>query len=216
MQGPRTYLVLVQNEHELRATGGFIAAVGRCLGRRRPFDGFDFDDSYALYSDRSTYPPAPLPMQQYMGIPLLVMRDANWSPDFPTTAQVARALYAQETGTQVDGVFTVDLNAVKQLIGALGALDVPGADEPITSDNIEQQVIRFWEKPVEASTTIASGMNKEWFGQRKDFIPAIARKALEPDSGWRMSTTVRCWLPCSPPWTNARSRSGSTIHRCKA
>jgi hypothetical protein len=111
------------------------------------------------------------------------MRDANWSPDFPTTAQVARALYAQETGMQVDGVFTIDLNAVKQLVGALGALDVPGADEPITSDNIEQQVIHFWETPVEAETTIASGMNMEWFGQRKDFIPAIARTALDRIQG---------------------------------
>lgn len=179
MEGPRTYLVLVQNSHELRATGGFIAAVGRVSVQGGRLTDFDFEDSYALYSDRSTYPPAPLPMQEYMRIPLLVMRDANWSPDFPTTAQVARALYAQETGTRVDGVFTIDLNAVKYLIGALGALNVPGADEPITGDNIEEQVIRFWEKPVGAATTIASGMNVEWFGQRKDFIPSIARAALD-------------------------------------
>jgi hypothetical protein len=183
MEGPRTYLVLVQNRDELRATGGFIAAVGRVSVDGGRLTDFDFEDSYALYSDRSTYPPAPQAMQQFMGIPLLVMRDANWSPDFPTTAQVARALYAQETGTQVDGVFTVDLNAVKRLIGALGALDVPGADEPITSDNIEQQVIRFWEKPVGASTSIAAGMNIDWFGQRKDFIPAIAREALNRIQG---------------------------------
>ena len=178
MEGPRTYLVLVQNSHELRATGGFIAAVGRVSVDGGRLVDFDFQDSYALYSDRSTYPPAPQAMQQYMGIPLLVMRDANWSPDFPTTAQVARALYAQETGTKVDGVFTIDLNAVKRLIGALGALTVPGADEPITRDNIEQQVIQFWEKPVGTDTSIAGGMSGEWFGQRKDFIPAIAREAL--------------------------------------
>ena len=92
-KGPRTYLVLVQNSHELRATGGFIAAVGRVSVDGGRLVDFDFQDSYALYSDRSTYPPAPQAMQQYMGIPLLVMRDANWSPDFPTTAQVARALY---------------------------------------------------------------------------------------------------------------------------
>ena len=183
MEGPRTYLVLVQNSHELRATGGFIAAVGRVSVDGGRLVDFDFQDSYALYSDRSTYPPAPQAMQQYMGIPLLVMRDANWSPDFPTTAQVARALYAQETGTQVDGVFTVDLSAVKHLIGALGALNVPGAEEPITSDNIEQQVIRFWEKPAGTDTSIAAGMSGEWFGQRKDFIPAIAREALNRIQG---------------------------------
>ncbi len=183
MEGPRTYLVLVQNRHELRATGGFIAAVGRVSVDGGRLTDFDFQDSYALYSDRGTYPPAPQAMQQFMGIPLLVMRDANWSPDFPTTAQVARALYAQETGTQVDGVFTIDLDAVKRLIGALGALSVPGADEPITSENIEQQVIHFWEKPAGADTSIAAGMSGEWFGQRKDFIPAIAREALNQIQG---------------------------------
>lgn len=183
MEGPRTYLVLVQNSHELRATGGFIAAVGRVSVDGGRLVDFDFEDSYALYSDRSTYPPAPQAMQQYMGIPLLVMRDANWSPDFPTTAQVARALYAQETGTQVDGVFTVDLSAVKHLIGALGALTVPGADEPITSDNIEQQVIHFWEKPVGSETSVAGDLTGAWFGQRKDFIPAIAREALNRIQG---------------------------------
>jgi hypothetical protein len=183
IDGPRTYLVLVQNNHELRATGGFIAAIGRVSVDNGRLTGFEFDDSYALYSDKSTYPPAPRPMQQYMNLPLLVMRDANWSPDFPTTAQVARAFYAQETGLEVDGVFTVDLNAVKHLIGALGALEVPGADEPITRDNIEAQVIRFWETPVGAETTIAGGLTDEWFAQRKDFIPAIARVALDRIQG---------------------------------
>jgi hypothetical protein len=183
LDGPRTYLVLVQNNHELRATGGFIAAVGRVSVDNGELKGFEFDDSYALYSDTSTYPPAPRPMQQYMNIPLLVMRDANWSPDFPTTAQVARAFYAQETGLEVDGVFTIDLNAVKHLIGALGALEVPGAGEPITGDNIEAQVIRFWETPVGAATTIAGGLTDEWFAQRKDFIPAIARAALDRIQG---------------------------------
>jgi hypothetical protein len=183
MDAPRTYLVLVQNNHELRSTGGFIAAVGRVSVEGGRLQGFDFQDSYELYSDTGVYPPAPRPMQEHMRIPLLVMRDANWSPDFPTTAEVARALYAQETGTQVDGVFTIDLNAVKHLIGALGSLEVPGAEEPITGANIEQQVIRFWEQPVGADKTIAEGMNMEWFGQRKDFIPAIAKAALDKVQG---------------------------------
>lgn len=178
MDAPRTYLMLVQNNHELRATGGFIAAVGKITLDKGSIVDFNFVDSYQVYSATSTYPPAPLPMQDYMGIPLLVMRDANWSPDLPTTAQVARALYAQDEGRQVDGVFTIDLNAVRHLIGALGSLDVPGAGEPITSDNIEQQVIHFWEKPTGAEQTAADGMNMDWWSQRKDFIPAIAKVAL--------------------------------------
>jgi hypothetical protein len=179
MDGPRTYLVLIQNNHELRPTGGFIAAVGRVTLEGGKLAGIDFVDSYKIFSDKSTYPAAPRPMQTHMGIPLLVMRDANWSPDLPTTAQVARALYAQDAATHVDGIVTVDLNAVKHMMGALGSLEVPGADEPITRENIEEQVIRFWERPVDVETTIESGWNAEWFAQRKEFIPAIARAALD-------------------------------------
>jgi hypothetical protein len=179
MDGPRTYLVLVQNNHELRPTGGFIAAVGRVSVDKGRLTDLDFADSYQFYSEQSTYPPAPQPMRDHMAIELLVMRDANWSPDFPTSAQMARALYAQETGVQVDGIFTVDLNAVKLLVGALGALDVPGADEPITADNIEEQVIRFWEKPATSDNVISDGWDIDWYTKRKDFVPAIAKAALE-------------------------------------
>ena len=179
MDAPRTYLLLVQNNHELRATGGFIAAVGRVTVDKGRLTDLDFVDSYQLYSDKSTYPPAPRPMREHMAIDLLVMRDANWSADFPTSAQMARALYAQETGVEVDGIFSVDLNAVKLLVGALGELQVPGADEPITGANIEDQVIRFWEKPVGSDATIGEQVNDEWFSRRKDFVPAIAKAALE-------------------------------------
>jgi hypothetical protein len=179
MDAPRTYLLLVQNNHELRPTGGFIAAVGRVSVDKGRLTELDFTDSYQFYSEKSTYPPAPLPMREHMAIELLVMRDANWSPDFPTSAQMARAFYAQETGIQADGVFTIDLNAVKLLVGALGELTVPGADEPITGENIEEQVIQFWEQPIGADSAIGDNWDMEWFNRRKDFMPAIAKAALE-------------------------------------
>lgn len=179
MDAPRTYLLLVQNNHELRSTGGFIAAVGQVTVDKGRLAALDFADSYQLYSDQNSYPPAPAPMRQHMGIELLVTRDANWSPDFPTSAQMVRALYAQETGVEVDGIFAIDLNAVKLLVSALGELQVEGADTPITGDNIEQQVILFWEKPIGSDSVLGEQWDMEWFDQRKDFVPAIAKAALE-------------------------------------
>jgi len=179
MDAPRTYLILVQNNHELRSTGGFIAAVGRVTVDKGKIADVEIVDSYQLYNDKGIYPPAPQPMRDHMAIELLVMRDANWSPHFPTSAQVAQTLYAQETGIRADGIFTVDLNAVKLLVGALGELDVPGADEPITGENIEEQVIAFWEKPAGSESVLGEQWDIEWFERRKDFIPAIAKAALE-------------------------------------
>ena len=78
----------------------------------------DFVDSYDIYRNDGVYPPAPTAMQQYMNIPLMLMRDANWSPDLPTAAKVARALYKSDTGVEIDGIVTVDLNAVKTIFDA--------------------------------------------------------------------------------------------------
>ncbi|MDQ3250315.1 MAG: DUF4012 domain-containing protein, partial [Chloroflexota bacterium] len=101
---PKTYLILVQNNHELRATGGFISALGTLTLDKGRVAALDFTDSYNLYRDDAQYPLPPAPMQRYMGIPLLLLRDANWSPDLPTTAKLIRALYAQDTGVMIDGL----------------------------------------------------------------------------------------------------------------
>jgi hypothetical protein len=112
-----------------------------------------------------------------MEIPLVFLRDANWSPDFPTTAQLAHSLYAQDAGVQVDGIATVDLRAVQLLVGALGPLTVEGADAPVTGENIIEQVQRFWDKPPDSDDTLESA-GGEWWKQRKDFMPILAKAAL--------------------------------------
>ena len=175
---PATYLLLVQNNQELRATGGFITAVGTLtLDRGRPTD-LSIKDSYQIYNQESQYSWAPEPMQRYMNIDLLLLRDANWSPDFPRTAQLAKAIYAQDAGQSVDGVVSADLRAVQLLFEALGPLTVPGAEEPITAANIMEQLKRFFEKPTESGAVLSSEVSGEWWAQRKDFMPALAGAAL--------------------------------------
>lgn len=55
-----------------------------------------------------------------MNIPVLVMRDANWSPDLPTAACVAEALYKSDVGLDIDGIVTIDLHVVRRIFTALG------------------------------------------------------------------------------------------------
>ncbi len=182
MDAPRTYLVLVQNNDELRATGGFISAVGRVTIDQGKVTELDFADSYKFYHEGGAYPWAPQAMQEYMKVYLMVLRDANWSPHFPTAARTARVLYERETGVPVDGVIAIDQQAVLHLLGAVEPLSVPGAETPITSANFEEQVIQFWDQPLPAGGEDAaadSNTAQDWFARRKDFIPAIAAVALE-------------------------------------
>lgn len=186
MNGAKTYLILVQNNHELRATGGFIAVVGRLTLEQGKLTALDFADSYSVYRADGRYPPAPAAMQTYMNIPVLVMRDANWSPDLPTAARVAKAIYKSDVGLEIDGIVTIDLHAVRRIFTALGEIQAPGLDTPITGENIEEQVVKMWERPAESNTAVGGDTQEElgaWWTQRKEFIPRLAQAALAKVQG---------------------------------
>ncbi len=181
-----TYLLLVQNNHELRATGGFITAAGTLTLDRGVPTELSFSDSHHIFSEENEYSWRLEPMREHMGIELPLLRDANWSPHFPASAALASTIYAQDTGVQVDGVVTVDLRAVQLLVGALGQIQVEGVEYPITAENIEDQIKLFFDQPIEAEE-FADIERKDqenvdewitWWRQRKDFIPTLASEAL--------------------------------------
>ncbi len=175
----RTYLILAQNNHELRATGGFLTAVGRLSLLDGRVVGLEFVDSYDASISRTdvTVPQAPLPVRRHMGIEIMLLRDANWSPDFPTTAQIMRTIYTQQTGQSVDGVIALDLHAVERFVSALEPLQLAGVDAPLTGATVIEQLAAFWAAPLDSDVSLAGG-DAAWWKQRKDFIPKLANAML--------------------------------------
>lgn len=175
----RTYLVLAQNNHELRATGGFLTAIGRISLLDGKVVSIEFMDSYDPSISRTDLPlpQAPEPVQKHMNIGVMLLRDANWSPDFPTTAQIVRTIYSQQTGRMVDGVITIDLQAVQLFVQALEPLKMAGVEEPLTGETVLEQLTAFWAAPLNSDATIASG-DAGWWKQRKDFIPKLVDAVL--------------------------------------
>ncbi len=175
MNGPVTYLVLVQNNHELRATGGFITGVGVLKVARGRVADLTFSDSYAVDNLEVSHPPAPPQIQKYMKADLLFLRDANWSPDLPTSARTIDSIYTGDKGVQVDGIITVDLRAVELLVGALGQVEVEGMDTPITGANVVAVIKELWGT---TPTGEQRGDFVEWWRSRKDFMPLMAQAIL--------------------------------------
>ena len=135
-EGPKTYLLLVQNEDELRPTGGFITAAGSLLLENGQISGMNFEDSGELDNWDKPYPVAPWQLRQYMNSPVLVFRDANWSPDFPTSALYAEHLYSYVRNHSVDGVIAFDQQMLVEILSALGPIELENAPYPIGPDNI--------------------------------------------------------------------------------
>lgn len=133
--GPRTYLVVGQDSAEIRPTGGFIGSAGLITLDHGELVFQEYRSSYDF--DAPDVPPvtAPAPLQRYLGAPVWSLRDANWSPDFPTSARESIAFVQRDLGITPDGVLAFDNEAVSQLLAALGPLAVPGFTQPLTAQN---------------------------------------------------------------------------------
>ena len=179
VQTPKSYLILAQNSDELRATGGFISGVGRVQISRGQVTDISFQDSYAVDNLQKPHPQPPDPLRRYMKAGMLVLRDANWWPDFPTSARAAASLYEQDTGHRVDGVVAVDIAALELLLAVMGPVGVPGYPEPVTTENLHALLMQYWQTPL----VLAPGVSTDWWLHRKDYaadlLVALLNKAMD-------------------------------------
>lgn len=170
--GPITYLVLAQNQDELRATGGFISGAGHVTISQGRVAEMVIRDSYDVDDLTKPYPPPPAPLQQYMGAQVWVLRDVNWSPDFPTTARRALDLYALSTGIRAQGVIAFDQTAVQRLLEVTGPVTVPGAEQPVDSSNVIDYMRQAW------GAAPGEDAEPDWWEQRKAFMGELGQALL--------------------------------------
>ncbi len=176
-ESPQTYLILTQNMDEIRPTGGYINAAGHVVLDQGQIVEFVMGDSYFVDQLSEAYPYPPTPIRQYMAADYWVLRDANWSPDFPTSARSAIELYELGQGISANGVVVLDQQALAYLVRAFEPIDVDG--EQVTSKNVIKLMRRQWEP-------LSDQKYGEWWGQRKSFMVALAqtvRDRFEHDIG---------------------------------
>lgn len=134
----QTYLFLLQNNTELRPTGGFIGTYGVLKVSSGDITSFVTNDVYTLDTPAHKYlkltPPSPL--TKYNDTTQWLFRDSNWSPDFPTSAQKALEFYRLENGPQkyFDGVIAVTPTFVSSLLKISGPVTIGSVT--FTTDNL--------------------------------------------------------------------------------
>jgi hypothetical protein len=121
---PRRILLVFQNPAELRATGGFIGSVGIVDvkdGRATSFElptGGSYDVSGM--SRVRVLPPDPLRLVQSTW----QFHDANWFPDFPTTARKLQWFLEASGGPSVDAVIAVNAPVLSDILELTGPISV--------------------------------------------------------------------------------------------
>jgi hypothetical protein len=136
-----------------------------------------FHDSYAVEDYRKPHPAPPAPLVKIMNFGVLTLRDSNWSPDFPTAARVAAALYRLNQGEDVDGVMAIDLEGSRLLVDAVGPLRVREYPEPVTGKNFMEVLEQLWNAPPGAASIGEKGKS-DWWRHRKDFMGLLAGAAM--------------------------------------
>jgi hypothetical protein len=136
----KNYMILFQNNMELRPAGGFIgsfAIVGFENGYLREtkiYDVYDADGQLKGYVD------PPDAIHRYLNSSGWYLRDSNWDPDFPKSAKTAEWFLEKEMGIKVDGVVAVDLEFLKKLISDYGEIEIADYDITINEDNFYQTI----------------------------------------------------------------------------
>ena len=139
--GPRDYLLIVQNNAEPRALGGIAGSYillhvenGKVqLVKTR--SGSSFGDL-----KQSVLPLTPGEDGLYSIEMGTFAQNFTATPDFPRTAQFARALWQQRMGTKVDGVAAIDPVALGALLRATGPVTLADGRE-LTEQNAAQTLL---------------------------------------------------------------------------
>jgi hypothetical protein len=166
--GTRTYLILAQNDDERRPTGGWISGMGLLTVAQGNITGVSFQDSWAVDNLAVPHEFPPDSMYRVLWAEMWLFRDANWSPDFPSSAQIAERILESDQGISVDGVIAVDQQALRLLVQAMEPLAVGSNDEPVTGANVLNFIRDAWTEPQEGLGLTEN--RQEWAEHRKDFM----------------------------------------------
>ncbi len=126
----RRYLVLFQNDKELRSTGGFITAYAQFRFVRGKAILEKADDIYAMDNSLSKKFPAPPEILKFhKGVYNLNIRDSNLSPDLVASMGLFEDLYASVGGKEkIDGIWLVDTHVLVEALKILGPMNVYGRE----------------------------------------------------------------------------------------
>jgi hypothetical protein len=136
---PKKYLLLFQNNMELRPTGGFIGSFALVTFEGGRMTDLNVQDVYSADGQLKGHVEPPQPIKDILGEANWYLRDSNWDPNFPESATRAEWFLEKEIDQTVDGVVALDLNVVKSLLEVTGEIKLLDFDQTVNAKNVYQK-----------------------------------------------------------------------------
>lgn len=122
--GQRNYLLMIQNNAESRATGGIPGALAVLTLDKGKLTLGAQSSAGEVGTMSPPLPVDPEQQQIYSARLGMYMQDVNLTPDFPTAASTAQAMWEKKTGQHVDGVISLDPVALGYVLDATGPVKI--------------------------------------------------------------------------------------------
>lgn len=166
-EGPRDYLLIIQNPAELRSTGGLPGALAVLhADKGRLTMGWQGTASDLVRPGAPAVRVRKDTLARYGPTTGTDLRDVNFTPDFPEAARIARAMLARVQGVKVDGVISVDPIALSAVLAATGPVEVrPGVS--LNAQNVVATLLNTTYQVMDDPTA------------QNDFFAVAARKVFE-------------------------------------
>ncbi len=169
---PKSYMILLQNNHEIRATGGFIGSYILMDINDGKITKFELKDVYE--ADGQFHEKVDPPKGLHKITEDWRMRDANYSPDFPTSARQVMWFLEQEKGPTVDTVIAINQRVVENLLKKIGEIKMPEMDISINAENFTWIFSHLIESKLSQTNS-----PKQFL---MDFAPVFKKQLLQPQN----------------------------------
>jgi len=182
----KKYLILLQNDKELRPTGGFITAYAIFRVNKGNLASEGSEDIYRLDATLTKKVPAPAPIKKYLpSEAYLNIRDSNLSPDYLASMHQFLELYNFTSGKKdIDGIVSLNTQFVLSMMKALGPIEVSG--NKFTTDQVDScacpQIIYELEKYADEPVAFEKGDRKGIIGVLMQEM--IVKTFSAPQSSW--------------------------------
>ena len=215
------FLVLAQNNAQLRPSGGFLGTYGLLTIGPSGFQLERFEDVYALPGARSD-----MPVPEGMRTRRVYFHLANWWLDFPTTGKTMTELWGTILPRQpeIDGVIAIDLPTIRSLLEVFGPITVPEVSGQLTADNVFERLSYAVEVTYsggqgdagkkDAVVSLAEAVMERLIGLSSDeFVPvmqALATSANEKHVQIYLTDSSAQSAMVAAGWSGAIAPSGDT------
>jgi hypothetical protein len=126
-QKPITYRILLQNNKEIRPSGGFMGSFATLTLNNARIQELKVEDIYVPDGQIKGYVAEPFGVKNYLfdgQHPGWRLRDSNWHPDFPTAAQSINWFFAEGQEKPADVLVALNLSTVEAMLSHIGPIAV--------------------------------------------------------------------------------------------